>query len=214
MLTEIRFIAWYYYVAPNHSVFAIARRTLTLTNLFAFITFTFFPTMPPRLLPKEYGFLDTVRHDNAESIWMRGEAVNSLAAMPSMHFGWSISRFRDFMLTLLGYAFCIGCTILFHSGIFRRNLIKGEVRKTAFWKFWYIFIAIGYPLMVLSAIVATANHYYLDAIMATVVATLAFFCNRVFLILLPLEDYLLWCLRLEKPIPSTGERFHQRGGTL
>lgn len=87
----VGFIAWYYYVAPNHSVFAVARRTLTLTNLFAFITFTFSPTMPPRLLPKEYGFLDTVRHDNAQSIWMRGEVVNSLAAMPSMHFGESAS---------------------------------------------------------------------------------------------------------------------------
>lgn len=48
--------------------------------------------MPPRLLPEEYGFLDTVRHDNAESVWMKGEVVNSLAAMPSMHFGLSISR--------------------------------------------------------------------------------------------------------------------------
>jgi len=104
--------------------------------------------------------------------------------------------------------------MLFHSGIFRRNLIKGEVRKSTFWKCFYIFMAIGYPAMVLSAIVATANHYWLDALMATVVATLAFFCNRVFLILLPLEDYLIWVLRLEKPIPSTGERFHQRGGTL
>lgn len=82
-----RFIAWYYYVAPNHSIFAIVRRTLTLMNLLAFITFTFYPTMPPRLLPEEYGFLDTVRHDNAQSVFMRGDAVNSLAAMPSMHFG-------------------------------------------------------------------------------------------------------------------------------
>lgn len=104
--------------------------------------------------------------------------------------------------------------MLFHSGIFRRNLIKGEVRKSAFWKFWYILIAIGYPAMVLTAIVATANHYWMDAIMATVVASLAFLGNRVFLILLPLEDYLLWVLRLEKPIPSTGERFHLRGGNL
>lgn len=104
--------------------------------------------------------------------------------------------------------------MLFHSGIFRRNLIKGEVRKSAFWKFWYILVALGYPALVLTAIVSTANHYWLDAIMAMVVATLAFFCNEVFLILLPIEDYLLWALRLEKPIPSTGERFHQRGGNL
>lgn len=113
-----------------------------------------------------------------------------------------------------GYSFCIGCTILFHSGIFRRNLIKGEVRKSVFWKVWYVFIGVGYPLMVLTAIVSTANHYFLDAIMATVVATLAFFSNRIFLILLPLEDYLLWGLRIEKPIPSTGERFHLNGGAL
>ena len=104
--------------------------------------------------------------------------------------------------------------MLFHSGIGRRNLIKGEVRKSTFWKLFYVFVAIGYPALVLSAIVATANHYYLDAIMATVVASLAFFCNRVFLILLPVEDYLMWALRLEKPIPSTGERFHQSGGKL
>src|SRR4051812_45749847 len=111
------------------------------------------------------------------------------------------------MLTLSGYSFGIGCTMLYHSGVFRRNLAKGEVRKTTFWKFWYIFIGIGYPAMVLSAIVATANHYWLDAFMATIAASLGFLFNRVFLILLPLEDYLLWVLRVEKPIPSTGERF-------
>jgi len=68
--------------------------------------------------------------------------------------------------------------------------------------------------MVLGTIVATANHYWLDALMATIVATLAFLCNRILLILVPLEDYLMWVLRLEKPVPSTGESFHQRGGTL
>lgn len=117
-------------------------------------------------------------------------------------------------LTCLGYAFVIGCTMLFHSGIFRRNLLHGEVRKSTFWKVWYVLIAFAYPGMVLAAIVATANHYWMDALMAIVAATLAFFCNRIFLLLLPLEDCLLWVLRAEKPIPSTGERFHARGGNL
>ena len=193
------FIAWYYYVAPNHNTFAIVRRTLTLTNLFAFCVFTLYPCMPPRLLPEEYGFLDTVRHDNAESIWMSGDYVNSLAAMPSMHFG---------------YSFVIGCTMLYHSGIFRRTLEQGEVRKSAFWKLWYICIAIAYPSTILITIVATANHYWMDALMAAVTACMAFLCNKIFLVLLPSEDILLWVLRLEKPIPSTGERFHQRGGRL
>jgi len=195
----VGFIAWYYYVAPDHPTFAIVRRTLTLTNHLAFLTFTFYPCMPPRLLPEEYGFLDSVRHDSAESVWMSGEYVNSLAAMPSMHFG---------------YAFVIGCTMLWHSGIFRSRFAPGETKKSTMWKFWYVFVAIAYPSMILVTIVATANHYWLDVLVAVVVACLAFLCNRLYLALLPLEDLLLWAVRMEKPIPSTGETFHLRGGRL
>lgn len=195
----VGFIAWYYYIAPSHPTFATIRRTLTLTNLFAFLTFTLYPCMPPRLLPPEYGFLDSVRHDNATSIFMSGDYVNSLAAMPSMHFG---------------YAFVIGCTMTYHAGIFRRTLEKGEARKAWAWKLFYIGLGLGYPGMILVTIVATANHYWMDALMATLVALGAYLANRIFLALLPLEDLLLWALRLEKPIPSTGERFRARGGRL
>lgn len=130
---------------------------------------------------------------------MSGDYVNSLAAMPSMHFG---------------YAFVIGCTMIYHAGIFRRNLEKGEVQKSWGWKLVYIMIGVGYPGMILITIVATANHYWLDALMATVVASLAYLCNGVFMGLLPLEDLLLWILRLTKPQPTTGERFRQRGGRI
>ena len=130
---------------------------------------------------------------------MSGNFVNSLAAMPSMHFG---------------YAFVIGCTMLWHSGIFRRTLEKGEVRKGWIGKLFYCLIGLGYPSMILITIVATANHYWMDALMATIVAGIAYLCNEIFLALLPLEDLLLWALRLEKPVPSTGERFRQRGGRL
>ena len=155
--------------------------------------------MPPRLLPPEYGFLDSVRHDNATSIWMSGNYVNSLAAMPSMHFG---------------YAFCVGCTMIYHSGVLRYSFEKGEAQKSGIWKVFYILIGIGYPAMILVTIVATANHYWMDALMATVVACLAFICNQAFLALLPMEDLLLWALRVEKPNPSTGEAFRSRGGWI
>ena len=163
------------------------------------MTFTLYPCMPPRLLPPEYGFLDSVRHDNATSIWMSGNFVNSLAAMPSMHFG---------------YAFVIGCTMIHHSGIFPRKFEKGEVPKSWIWKVFYILVGLGYPSMILITIVATANHYWMDALMATIVAVAAYGSNRVFLYLLPLEDLLLWALRLEKPVPSTGDRFRARGGRI
>ena len=155
--------------------------------------------MPPRLLPIEYGFLDTVRHADAQSIWMSGEFVNSLAAMPSMHFG---------------YAFCIGITLVYHSGVLRKTYEKGEAPKSIPWKALYVLLGVGYPVLILTTIVATANHYFLDAFMATIFVLLAFACNEVFLVLLPVEDLLLWALRCEKPIPSTGERFRELGMRL
>lgn len=193
------FIAWYYYIAPSHVTFATVRRTMTLTNFMAFLTFILYPCMPPRLLPKEYGFLDTVRHDDAQSVWMSGKYVNSLAAMPSMHFG---------------YAFSIGCTMIYHSGIFRKRLEKNEVRKSAGWKLFYLLVGIGYPTMILTTIVATANHYFLDACVATCYVFMAFVCNKAFYAFLPLEDWFLWAIRAEKPIPSTGERFRELGHRL
>jgi len=150
----VGFIAWWYYVAPSHNTFAIVRRTMTLTNLLAFGIFILYPCMPPRLLPREYGFLDTVGHNNGESVWMSGKYVNSLAAMPSMHFG---------------YSFCIGCTMIYHSGIFRKVLEKGEERKSKAWQLFYVGLGVWYPCWILVTIVATANHYYLDA-------CVAFFC--------------------------------------
>jgi hypothetical protein len=190
-LTVCSFIAWWYYIAPSHATFAIVRRTLILTNFMAFFVFICFPVMPPRLLPEEYGFVDSVRHDDGQSVWMQGDYVNSLAAMPSMRFG---------------YSFCIGCTMMYHSGVGRKTLEPDETRKSTTWALFYALLAVAYPSWIFITIIATANHYYLDAIIAIVVATIAFLCNKVFLGLLPLEDLLVRCLRLEKPVPTTGVR--------
>ncbi|KAF2113313.1 PAP2 superfamily-domain-containing protein [Lophiotrema nucula] len=195
----VGFLCWYYYVAPNFNTFSIVRRTMTLTNFMAFITFIFYPCMPPRLLPPEYGFLDTVRHDDAQSVWMSGKYVNTLAAMPSMHFG---------------YSFCIGMTMIYHSGVFRRTLEAGEARKGTFWKVFYLAVGLGYPAFLLTTIVATANHYFMDALVATCFVSIAFYCNKVFYVFIPLEDMLLFIIRAEKPVPTTGDRFHERGGRI
>lgn len=196
---SMAFIVWYYYVAPSHSTFATVRRTMTLTNFMAFMTFVLYPVMPPRLLPKEYGFLDTVHMEKVASLWQTGKHVNSLAAMPSMH---------------LGYGIIIACTFIYHSGIFRGRLEKYESRKNLFWKILYCTLGVAYPLMILITILATANHYILDAMVAFLYCCIAFVGNKVFFVLLPLEDLFLWVIRAEKPAPSTGERFHARGGRL
>jgi len=57
--------------------------------------------MPPRLLPPEYGFVDTVSLENAQSVWVEGRWVNKLAAMPSMHFGCAFVVESEFLRGLL-----------------------------------------------------------------------------------------------------------------
>lgn len=164
---------------------------MTLTNFLSFFIFTAWPCMPPRLLPKEYGFFDTVRRDSAESVWASGQFFNQLAAFPSLHFG---------------YAFCVGVTLVYHSGIFRRRLGRREKRMSKLFQIVYVLLGVLYPGFVLTIIVATANHYWLDAMAGGLVVGLAFLCNRFWLAFLPLEDLLLWCLRMEKPFPTTGTR--------
>ncbi|KAI9041887.1 phosphatase PAP2 family protein [Aspergillus affinis] len=186
----VLFLSWYYYAAEDHKTFAVARRTMTLGNLAAFIIFCVYPCMPPRLLPESYRFFDTVRQDHAESVWVGGKSINQFAAMPSLHFT---------------YAFVIGCTFLYHSGILQR--FYGRPTRRAAWKqIMYITLAIVYPLLVLSVIVATANHYWLDAVVAIFTVSLCYLGNRVLCLLLPIEYCICWALRLAKPIPTTGDR--------
>jgi len=124
---------------------------------------------------------------------MTGKYMNSLAAMPSMHFG---------------YAFAIGGTLIYHPEIFR-TMHFGEGTKSKSWTVIYVWLGIVYPLFILTVIIATANNYWLDTVVAVFVVVLAFLCNKVFLYLLPLEDLCVWCLRLEKPVPTTGDRYNR-----
>lgn len=67
----ITYIGYSYYAFPP-GVFQKIRRTLTLCNFLAFIIFSTWPCMPPRLLPfDEFGYIDTVH---------RGEAASSESA--------------------------------------------------------------------------------------------------------------------------------------
>ncbi|POR32456.1 Uncharacterized protein TPAR_07331 [Tolypocladium paradoxum] len=195
------FVAYFYATTKSHPRFCTIRRTLTWTNLLAMCCFVILPTMPPRLLPKRYDFVDTVSLEDAESVWMAGDFVNKLAAFPSMHFGWS---------------FCVGCVFVADSGVLDGVFSwlddyedGGALRKTtqsrteSAVKF---LVGTAYPAFVLTAIIATANHYFLDAFAAILVAAMALASNRVLLVFLPLEDWLLWALRLEKPVPTTGRK--------
>jgi hypothetical protein len=71
------------------------RRTMAICNLLAFVVFTLWPCMPPRLLSdpeytgpqaelaKSYGFVDTVHgKDGASSVWTQNKFCNQYGMSP------------------------------------------------------------------------------------------------------------------------------------
>ena len=96
------------YVGPLGSpsgplLYQARRRTMAICNLLAFVVFTLWPCMPPRLLSnpeydgpdaaiaKSFAFVDTVHgEEGASSVWTQNRFCNQYAAMPSLHFGYSL----------------------------------------------------------------------------------------------------------------------------
>ncbi|KAK4461204.1 PAP2 superfamily-domain-containing protein [Cladorrhinum samala] len=170
-------------------VYEKRRRTMAMCNLLAFIVFTFWPCMPPRLLSdpnytgefaneaKSFGFVDTVHgKDGDSSVWTTNKFCNQYAAMPSLHFG---------------YSFLVGLTI---ATVPLRKSGRLGWRRIAI-------VAAGmiYPAIILTAIVATANHFILDAVAGATACLIAWRYNGVLLNLLPIEDYFLRLVRIHKP---------------
>ncbi len=190
--------------AAGPRLYAARRRTMAMCNLIAFVVFTLWPCMPPRLLSdpdvpgavgkeaRSFGFVDTVHGAEGESsVWTQNKFCNQYAAMPSLHFGYSL---------------LIGLTIMSiplaprHRRSRMIPLTMGlRIRVFSPRRLLCVFLGIAYPLTILIAIIATANHFVLDAVAGATVCGLAWTGNRVLLNLVPLEDYFLWLLRIHKP---------------
>ncbi|GHB25782.1 bifunctional glycosyltransferase 87/phosphatase PAP2 family protein [Streptomyces umbrinus] len=111
-----------------------ARAALGFATLFALVGFWLYPLAPPRLMPG-LGFIDTVHgvQDFSQPDYGTLTALtNQYAAMPSLHFGWSL--------------WC------------------GLVIAILAPKWWMKALGLLHPLFTVSAIVATANHWVLDAV--------------------------------------------------
>ncbi len=111
------------------------RNTLAVTVTIALLGFTFYPLMPPRLLPASFGFVDTLQ--TFGGLWSfdsgaMAKVSNQYAAMPSLHFGWS--SWCAFVLT---------------------PMIKPR---------WGKALMVTYPFVTLFCIIVTANHFWADAL--------------------------------------------------
>ncbi|MER5930798.1 bifunctional glycosyltransferase 87/phosphatase PAP2 family protein [Streptomyces sp. NPDC002054] len=121
-----------------------ARASLGLATVIALFGFWLFPLAPPRLMPG-MGFIDTVHgpQDLANPQYGPMTAIsNQYAAMPSLHFGWSL--------------WC-GIVIVILAP-----------------KAWQKLLGVLHPLITVCAIVATANHWVLDAVGGAVVVGAGF----------------------------------------
>nr|WSW71564.1 phosphatase PAP2 family protein [Streptomyces sp. NBC_00995] len=120
------------------------RSSIGFATLLALVGFWLYPLAPPRLMPG-LGFIDTVHgvQDFAKPDYGTLTGVtNQYAAMPSLHFGWSL--------------WC------------------GVVIVTLAPKIWMKALGVLHPLFTVSTIVATGNHWVLDAVGGAAVVALGF----------------------------------------
>ncbi|MFE5753980.1 phosphatase PAP2 family protein [Streptomyces massasporeus] len=121
-----------------------ARSALGFATLLALVGFWLYPLAPPRLMPT-LGFIDTVHgvQDFTQPDYGTLTALtNQYAAMPSLHFGWSL--------------WC------------------GVVIAILASRWWLKALGLLHPLLTLASIVATANHWVLDAAGGAVVIAAGF----------------------------------------
>ena len=52
---------------------------------------------------------------------------------------------------------------------------KGDFKRDMFWQAFYVILGLGYLVLILPTIVATANHYFLDAMVAASFVTVRIF---------------------------------------
>ena len=134
----IIFLVWVHRRRPE--AFGVVRTTLVVATGLAVVGYLAYPAAPPRLAG--LGFTDTVTKSAGVNLSsdLLGALYNPLAAVPSLHFGYSL---------LVGAGLAV---------LARRRWVK----------------VLGglYPVAMLYIIVATGNHFFVDALLggAVVVA--------------------------------------------
>ncbi|MDQ6637833.1 MAG: phosphatase PAP2 family protein [Candidatus Dormibacteraeota bacterium] len=117
------------------AVYRYWRNVLALATGVALACFALFPTLPPRLLPSPYGYVDTLHV--VGGLWSYNSGVlehisDPYAALPSLHIVWA------------GW-----CALVLW------RLLRGH---------WTRWLAVGYPFLTAFAVIVTGNHWILDLV--------------------------------------------------
>ncbi|XCM83966.1 phosphatase PAP2 family protein [Kitasatospora sp. HUAS MG31] len=148
--------------------YAATRTVLFVTTGIALVGFYCFPLAPPRLMT-DGGFVDTVL---AHHTW------GSMASGPAAHVS---NQYAAMPSMHIGWSLWCGLTIFFLA------------RST-----WVRALGLAYPAATLVVIVATANHFWMDAVGGIVCLAVGFVSARLI--------YHVWAYRLPKVPGDPDER--------
>ena len=122
--------------------YARARTALAGMTAVAFVCFWLYPVAPPRLLPGSFGFVDTLR--DGASGHLEGSLINTAGDQYAS-------------MPSLHVAWAVWCALALYP-MFRHWALRALV--------------VAYPVMTTIVVVATGNHYFLDAAAGTLLACL------------------------------------------
>ena len=122
--------------------YARARTALAVMTAVAFVGFWLYPVAPPRLLPASFGFVDTLR--DGASGHLEGSLINTAGDQYAS-------------MPSLHVAWAVWCALALYP-MFRHWALRALV--------------VAYPVMTTLVVVATGNHYFLDAAAGTLLAGL------------------------------------------
>jgi len=122
--------------------YARARTALAVMTAVAFVCFWLYPVAPPRLLPASFGFVDTLR--DGASGHLEGSLINTAGDQYAS-------------MPSLHVAWAVWCALALYP-MLRHWALRALV--------------VAYPVMTTLVVVATGNHYFLDAAAGTLLACL------------------------------------------
>ncbi|WP_346012106.1 phosphatase PAP2 family protein [Streptomyces sp. SID3343] len=139
----VAFLLWLWIRHRDH--YRWVRNILAVMTGIALIIHMLVPLAPPRMMP---GFTDTGK-DSGDSPYAGAGAkiANQFAAMPSLHVGWAV-------------VVALGMAVVWRTA-------TGPSRRIASWAVWL------HPAITLLVVVVTANHYWLDAVVALLLLVFA-----------------------------------------
>lgn len=119
--------------------------------------------------------------------------------MPSLHFGYSLLIGVSIATLPLAPQHRRSKTLILRLFNRLHPSLAPRLRLPSWRRLGLVILGISYPSAILIAIVATANHFILDAVAGALVCGAGWYGNTLLLNLLPLEDYFLWLVRIHKP---------------